>query len=230
MERPTKARKPLTSAERELVEKNYKLVYFMIQVLIKKKVITEADEAEMISDGMISIMRCAQLYDPTRPDAAAFSTYVCKTVRLGVFRKLRKKAMEANKYKQLCRELKSMQTAASTEKAEWQGFSEVDTHDEVDLAIRRVKRSDKMARYAGASKDNHKILERLRKGQSSNEMAQRAGISNNAMLCRVKRAQALARQAMGLERFKGRERRRPEEKKQTQNEAYQHAETQRGVA
>lgn len=69
---------PLTEEQKELVEKNIRLVYWVVKRRATSRVILELGKEEAAQWGMVGLVMAASRYDPSR--GSAFSTYAVQWI------------------------------------------------------------------------------------------------------------------------------------------------------
>lgn len=73
----------MTREEIDLIENNYKLVYFVVNKYFKKLNIETKED--LVSEGFLSLVRKAKYYNP---DRGSFSTFIVRTIYLDLIRYL----------------------------------------------------------------------------------------------------------------------------------------------
>lgn len=86
--------RPLTDAERQLVEDNIQLVYHMAYAMAQRRELIRDALDDAIGEGMVGLMKAAVYYEPER--GAQFSTFACNCIRQQIQNMVQRELREKN--------------------------------------------------------------------------------------------------------------------------------------
>jgi RNA polymerase sigma factor (sigma-70 family) len=195
---PAVATHLLTPDQQALVNRNYKLVFFRVKALIRRGTMPWRWEDDAVSEGMLTLLKCAKKYDPGHKSGARFSTYVCEAIDKDLHRWVGRQIRLFDRQAELKRD-RSPDAPWHRRSAEWGGFGRVDDRDEAEIAIQALVLIERTAgQFTIKRRTRAKtLIKYLSQGLTAAEIARRLRTTENAVRKRIQRYRRIARMATG---------------------------------